>query len=81
MDVIVNICYEYTGPDPFSIDDAAISYKWRNNPEIWKHTGAQYSTEISEEIESDWLKGTLGDVSKSRFAILVDHEYVGNVHH
>lgn len=64
---------------PLSIDDAAISYKWRNNPEIWKHTGAQYSTEISEEIESDWLKGTLGDVSKSRFAILVDHEYVGNV--
>ena len=64
---------------PLCIDDAAVSYKWRNNPEIWKHTGGHYSTEITEQIESDWLKATLGDETKSRFAILVDHEYVGNV--
>ncbi|MAB57136.1 MAG: hypothetical protein CL524_06250 [Aequorivita sp.] len=64
---------------PLTIEDAAISYKWRNDPEVWKFTGSRPSREITAEIERDWLKNSLGDKSKTRFAILVDGEYVGNV--
>lgn len=64
---------------PLTIEDAAVSYKWRNDPEVWKFTGSKPSREITVEIERDWLKNSLADKSKTRFAILVDGEYVGNV--
>lgn len=64
---------------PITVEDAAVSYKWRNDSEVWKFTGSRPSKEITAEIERDWLKKSLGDKSKTRFAILVDGEYVGNV--
>jgi RimJ/RimL family protein N-acetyltransferase/glycosyltransferase involved in cell wall biosynthesis len=64
---------------PLTIEDAAVSYKWRNDPEVWKFTGSRPTKAITAEIERDWLKNSLGDKSKTRFAILVDGEYVGNV--
>lgn len=64
---------------PLTVEDAAVSYKWRNDPEVWKFTGSRPSKEITAEIERDWLKKSLGDKSKTRFAILVDGVYVGNV--
>jgi RimJ/RimL family protein N-acetyltransferase/glycosyltransferase involved in cell wall biosynthesis len=64
---------------PLEIEDAIISYKWRNDPEVWKFTGSRPDTEITEKIERDWLENTLSDQSKVRFAIIVNGAYVGNV--
>tara|TARA_R110002012_G_scaffold48720_3_gene126569 strand:+ start:2404 stop:3897 length:1494 start_codon:yes stop_codon:yes gene_type:complete len=64
---------------PLTIEDAAVSYKWRNDPEIWRFTGARPSMEITAQVEREWLANTLKDKTKSRFAILVDGVYVGNI--
>ncbi|KQT17873.1 hypothetical protein ASG31_03805 [Chryseobacterium sp. Leaf404] len=64
---------------PLEVKDAAVSYKWRNDADIWKYTGSKPTLEITEIIEREWLINTLPDKTKSRFAIIVDGNYVGNV--
>ena len=64
---------------PLQAEDALISYKWRNDPDIWVYTGSRPDREITSDIESEWIKKALSDLSSKRFAILVDDVYVGNV--
>ena len=61
------------------IADAEISWRWRNNPEIWKLTGSRPLAEITFEIESNWIEKVVNDETSKRFAILVDDVYVGNI--
>ncbi len=60
-------------------DDYIISYKWRNNPEIWKYTGKKPDKKITPEIEKEWIRNVLDDKESSRHAILVNNKYVGNI--
>jgi RimJ/RimL family protein N-acetyltransferase/glycosyltransferase involved in cell wall biosynthesis len=64
---------------PLQIEDAYISFKWRNDPEIWKYTGSRPDREITIEIEKKWIQSVLKDDSCRRFAILVDEKYIGNI--
>jgi len=66
---------------PLKLEDANISYKWRNNPEIWKYTGNRPDKEISLEMEIDWFKKVSLRNTEKRFAICVGEieEYVGNI--
>jgi diamine N-acetyltransferase len=66
---------------PLRIEDSDVSYKWRNNPEIWKYTGSRSNQLITIEIERDWLSRVLQKTNQRRFAICVNEEshYVGNV--
>ncbi len=64
---------------PLKIEDTSISYKWRNDPEVWKYTGSRPTITITEEIERKWFINSISDQTKLRFAILVDDLYVGNV--
>ncbi|TXH52941.1 MAG: GNAT family N-acetyltransferase [Bacteroidia bacterium] len=64
---------------PLEINDSAVSYQWRNNPEIWEFTGSRPNKIITREIEKEWLKNVLNDNSSKRFAILCDDKYIGNV--
>lgn len=66
---------------PLREDDAYISYKWRNDSEVWTLTGAKYDRRITAEIEHEWIKNVIADETSKRFAIIVDStgEYVGNV--
>ena len=66
---------------PLQEEDASISYKWRNNPEIWKYTESKPDMNITYEIELNWLQDVLQRPNEKRFAICVDddHQYVGNV--
>lgn len=66
---------------PLRIEDAAISYLWRNNPEIWKYTGNKPDKEITLQTETEWLSRVLLSKDEKRFAICVgeNEEYVGNV--
>lgn len=66
---------------PLCIEDAQISCHWRNDPEIWKYTGQRPDVNITTEIETNWLKGTLNRKDQLRYAICIvgTDTYVGNV--
>ena len=68
---------------PLTIQDALVSYRWRNDPEVWKFTGSRPDRYITQEIEIEWAKKVLQDKSSHRFAICVQEEqavhYVGNI--
>jgi diamine N-acetyltransferase len=66
---------------PLTLFDAGISYKWRNNPEVWKFTPFEPNISITPEIESDWLSNVLRRKDEARFAICLEHsgQYIGNV--
>lgn len=61
--------------------DAMTSWKWRNDPEVWKLTGNRPDRIITPEIEKAWIQDVLNDKSCKRFAICVEKtdEYIGNV--
>jgi RimJ/RimL family protein N-acetyltransferase len=64
---------------PLQIEDAAISYLWRNDEEIWKYTGSRPDLEITYDIERDWIVKAISEKISKRFAIIVDGVYVGNI--
>lgn len=64
---------------PLEIEDASVSYKWRNDPEVWNFTGSRPDREITHEIELEWINKVLKDNTTKRFAILVDETYIGNI--
>lgn len=72
MDVIIR---------PLNLNDASISWKWRNNPLIWEKTGRKWNNPVTEEIERKWIEQILLEKNSARFAIcLADFNlYIGNV--
>lgn len=65
---------------PLKIEDAFTSVKWRNDTEVFKYTGTQYSRTITIEDELKWIKTALSNSSDYRCAIEVDGKYVGNIY-
>jgi diamine N-acetyltransferase len=66
---------------PLEERDAQVSYKWRNDAEIWKYTGSRPDKKITPEIETEWLINALKRNDEKRYAICLSetHEYIGNV--
>lgn len=66
---------------PLKIEDALTSYKWRNNPKIWRFTGNKPDKFITPEMETEWLKKTLERENEIRFAICTtaNDTYIGNI--
>jgi len=64
---------------PLCLEDAKISFQWRNDPEIWHFTGKRPDKLITEEIEAEWLSEKLTETNAFRFAIDVDNQYIGNI--
>jgi RimJ/RimL family protein N-acetyltransferase/glycosyltransferase involved in cell wall biosynthesis len=62
-----------------SIEDASISFHWRNDPEIWQYTGNRPDKFVTEDLERNWLTEKLTEKNSSLFAIIVDNKYVGNI--
>ena len=62
--------------------DAKISWKWRNDEEIWRNTGSSPDRYITEEMELDWIRKALLDKSTRRYAICLKEkdQYIGNVY-
>ena len=67
---------------PLRIEDAKVSWRWRNNPEVWKNTGSAPDRHITEEMETEWLRKALADPTAKRFAICLraGDRYVGNIY-
>lgn len=66
---------------PLREEDALISWRWRNDPEIWEFTGARPNQYITEEIEIEWARRVIADRTSKRFAICIKEsgEYIGNI--
>jgi len=64
---------------PLEVNDAFLSWKWRNDSDIWLFTGKKPDRHITYEIEKEWIEKVIEDSSSKRFAILVDDKYVGNI--
>ncbi len=64
---------------PLAVNDAEVSFRWRNDPDIWKYTGKRPDRIITQEIEHNWILKALADSTSRRFAIEVDGMYVGNI--
>lgn len=60
-------------------EDALISYKWRNDAEIWKYTSSKPDRYITPEMETEWITKALMNKDEKRYAILADGKYVGNI--
>jgi len=66
---------------PLTIEDAATSFQWRNDPEIWKFTMFRPPAPITLDMESKWLQNALLQDDQQRFAICLSNSkrYIGNV--
>lgn len=66
---------------PLCEADAAVSCRWRNDPEVWQYTGSRPDRHIDEAIEIQWLRRVTADSTSARFAVCVEgtDEYIGNV--
>ena len=66
---------------PLRREDALISYKWRNDPDIWVYTGRRPDRTITPEIELEWIDCVLKDPTSRRFAICLNDGdvYIGNI--
>jgi RimJ/RimL family protein N-acetyltransferase len=67
---------------PLRIEDAAISYKWRNNAAIWKYTGSRPTCEVTQEMEHEWAIRAIASKERINFAICIKNtnEYIGNIY-
>jgi diamine N-acetyltransferase len=66
---------------PLREEDAAISYNWRNDSEVWKYTGKRPDRLITLEIEEEWIKEKIRNKNEKRYAICLtlNDKYIGNV--
>lgn len=65
---------------PLEESHALTSWKWRNNPAIWKYTLNKPDREITLEDEQKWIQQVLKNEQDKRFAIVCDEIYVGNIY-
>lgn len=60
--------------------DAYTSYKWRNDPDVFKYTGTIYDHKITLETELQWIERVIKNDDEYRCAIIADNCYVGNIY-
>ena len=66
---------------PLCEADADVSWRWRNDSEVWRYTGGQPDRVITPQLEHDWIQRALTDATCKRFAICLSEkdQYIGNV--
>lgn len=65
---------------PLQEEDAEIAYQWRNDPEVFRYTGAKYDHTITYEDELNWIRKVINNTDQIRCAIVADNIYVGNIY-
>lgn len=65
---------------PLEEKDAYVSYKWRNDPDVFKYTGNVYDHIITLEDELNWIRKVVDNKNDYRCAIIADGNYVGNIY-
>jgi diamine N-acetyltransferase len=66
---------------PLQLEDAQVSWQWRNNPKLWRFTGSKPDKFITPEMETEWLASVLQRPDEKRFAIVMkeNEKYIGNI--
>ena len=66
---------------PLRLEDAQMSYQWRNSPKIWRHTLSKPDRHITVEMEAESLARILTREDEKRFAICLSDNgaYIGNI--
>ena len=67
---------------PLRREDAQVSWRWRNDADVWKYTFTHPDRLITPEIEDGWITNVLADTSRHAFAICLknNHKYIGNTY-
>lgn len=67
---------------PLRVEDAKVSYRWRNDSDLWQYTGSHPNKIISEIDEIAWASRAISDSSRRNFAICRtdDDKYIGNIY-
>lgn len=65
---------------PLVEEDAHISVKWRNIPQVWRNTLNRPNKAVTLDDELSWIKKVVAQEDSKRFAILADGVYVGNTY-
>ena len=65
---------------PLRENDALVSWKWRQDPDIFGPTVGGWYKNASLEKEMEWIRNVLTREDEMRFAILAEGLYVGNVY-
>lgn len=67
---------------PLQREDAQISWRWRNDPDVWKFTLKQPDCYVTQEIEELWIDKVLADKNRLNFAICLKatNQYIGNIY-
>ena len=65
---------------PLRESDAYISYRWRNDKDVFALTTVVYNNDITLEMELNWIMRVISNSNEHRCAIEVDGHYVGNIY-
>ena len=67
---------------PLRVDDAEVSWRWRNDSSLWKYTGHRPDCVVTEAMERQWADKVIHDASRLNYAIcLVESQrYIGNIY-
>lgn len=67
---------------PLQVQDAAISFQWRNDQSIWLYTGKRPDCIVTAAMEEDWARKVLQDSSRVNYAICLKEgdKYIGNIY-
>ena len=44
---------------PLCVEDAKISFKWRNDAHVWLYTGSRPAADVTEDVEREWLTSVI----------------------
>lgn len=65
---------------PLKVEDALVSWRWRNDREVFEPTIGGFFGDITPEKELQWIITVLARRDERRFAIEADGKYVGNIY-
>lgn len=65
---------------PLQESDAYTSWRWRNDPEVFRNRGNRYGSYVTLQNELDWIHTVLSRQNEYRFAIIADGCYIGNTY-
>ena len=67
---------------PLTVEDAAVSWHWRNDTRLWRFTASHPDRFITEEMEKSWATKAIADKTRLNFAICLksSNRYIGNIY-
>lgn len=67
---------------PLRVEDAQVSWRWRNDVSLWKYTGSRPNCEVTETMERAWAERVIQDPTRINYAICLSpsNDYIGNIY-